>query len=161
MTVATDLTDELSAFQQECEKQTARYKKLMQTKGKELFVKVVKGFFDATPQVAQVSWTQYTPYFNDGEACEFGVHEPQFLLHGEHEKDDVPYSENSINEKYNKHWREKTNANERERLRKLVKMFQSIDDDVFLYAFGDHVKISASLDQKREVVLSVTEYNHD
>lgn len=27
------------------------------------------------PQVAEVRWEQYTPYFNDGDACVFGTHE--------------------------------------------------------------------------------------
>lgn len=26
------------------------------------------------PEVAKFGWIQYTPYFNDGEACVFGVH---------------------------------------------------------------------------------------
>jgi hypothetical protein len=26
--------------------------------------------------IEAVRWTQYTPYFNDGDACTFGVHEP-------------------------------------------------------------------------------------
>lgn len=27
-----------------------------------------------TPNVLSVTWYQYTPYFNDGDVCEFGVH---------------------------------------------------------------------------------------
>lgn len=30
----------------------------------------------ASDAVEAIRWTQYTPYFNDGEACEFSVHEP-------------------------------------------------------------------------------------
>lgn len=32
------------------------------------------------PEVAKVRWKQYTPYFNDGEACVFGAHSPEVLL---------------------------------------------------------------------------------
>ncbi|ASR77595.1 hypothetical protein SEA_PARADIDDLES_125 [Streptomyces phage Paradiddles] len=32
------------------------------------------------PQVAKVRWTQYTPYFNDGEACEFETHGAEVSL---------------------------------------------------------------------------------
>ncbi len=28
------------------------------------------------PKVVDFGWVQYTPYFNDGDTCEFGVHEP-------------------------------------------------------------------------------------
>lgn len=30
------------------------------------------------PSIAAFGWTQYTPYFNDGEPCVFRVHEPWF-----------------------------------------------------------------------------------
>lgn len=33
-------------------------------------------FFAAHPEAAAIQWRQYTPYFNDGEACYFGVCEP-------------------------------------------------------------------------------------
>jgi hypothetical protein len=37
-------------------------------------------FFRLYPFVTQVRWVQYTPYFNDGEPCEFGVHDPELEL---------------------------------------------------------------------------------
>lgn len=35
-------------------------------------------FFKKFPQVTAIVWTQYTPYFNDGDPCEFGVHTKYF-----------------------------------------------------------------------------------
>jgi len=32
--------------------------------------------FAAIPSATAIGWTQYTPYFNDGEACVFGVNGP-------------------------------------------------------------------------------------
>lgn len=32
------------------------------------------------PEVTAVTWTQYTPYFNDGDACTFSVYEPRVIL---------------------------------------------------------------------------------
>jgi hypothetical protein len=32
--------------------------------------------FAADANVKSVNWTQYAPYFNDGDACEFSVREP-------------------------------------------------------------------------------------
>ena len=45
-----------------------------------------------------IVWTQYTPYFNDGESCEFSVHEPVAIMWpvvetAEDDEDD--YSEDS------------------------------------------------------------------
>jgi hypothetical protein len=34
----------------------------------------------AHPKVTKVRWTQYTPYFNDGEACEFSTHGAEVSL---------------------------------------------------------------------------------
>jgi hypothetical protein len=43
---------------------------------------LVKGlfdeFFEKTPECKVVTWTQYTPYFNDGDPCTFSVHEMHF-----------------------------------------------------------------------------------
>lgn len=35
-------------------------------------------FFEENPGVNVITWTQYAPYFNDGEPCEFCVHDPTF-----------------------------------------------------------------------------------
>lgn len=46
-----------------------------------------------------ITWRQYTPYFNDGESCEFSVHEPVAIMwpvvETEDEEDDGEYSEDS------------------------------------------------------------------
>lgn len=39
---------------------------------------VFKTFFDTHPEVKTIHWTQYAPYFNDGDECVFSVHEPYF-----------------------------------------------------------------------------------
>ena len=38
--------------------------------------------FDTFPEVKSVSWTQYTPYFNDGEECTFSAHIDYFYVNG-------------------------------------------------------------------------------
>lgn len=37
----------------------------------------------AHPEVESVRWTQYTPYFNDGDPCEFSTHELYLKLVGD------------------------------------------------------------------------------
>ena len=36
-----------------------------------------------------ITWRQYTPYFNDGESCEFSVHEPVAIMWPVVETEDV------------------------------------------------------------------------
>lgn len=38
-----------------------------------LFTEAMSQFFKEAPRVKAIIWTQYTPYFNDGETCEFAV----------------------------------------------------------------------------------------
>lgn len=45
---------------------------------KDRFFDVVKEAFDRFPTLQAISWCQYAPYFNDGEPCEFSVHDPEF-----------------------------------------------------------------------------------
>lgn len=43
------------------------------------FNEIIKLFFDECPKVQAVVWSQYTPYFNDGDECVFSVNEPCFV----------------------------------------------------------------------------------
>ena len=52
----------------------------MTVQSKEILEQVVADLFDTCPEVHQIHWTQYTPYFNDGEECMFGVNEICWLL---------------------------------------------------------------------------------
>lgn len=80
-------------------------KKLMQEQGKEALKEAFKEFFAAHPEATAVVWTQYTPYFNDGDACTFSVGElelkvnassmaedvQKLLGHSEEDEDDTEY----------------------------------------------------------------------
>lgn len=63
----------------------------MQNTSKGLVEQAVKMFLDACPEVTGVHWTQYTPYFNDGEACEFGVNDYCFHILEEDEEIEESY----------------------------------------------------------------------
>lgn len=43
------------------------------------FHEIIKLFFDECPKVQAVIWSQYTPYFNDGEECIFSINQPNFV----------------------------------------------------------------------------------
>jgi len=42
-------------------------------KGKDLLKKGLNVIFEEYPNIDSISWNQYTPYFNDGDPCEFSV----------------------------------------------------------------------------------------
>ena len=39
---------------------------------------LLKDLMKENPLIAGVRWTQYTPHFNDGDECVFGINEPEF-----------------------------------------------------------------------------------
>lgn len=46
----------------------------MQETAKGLFTEMSAELFAENPELVSFSWTQYTPYFNDGDVCEFSCH---------------------------------------------------------------------------------------
>lgn len=64
-------------------------RKQFQSTAQELFKETTKEFFDANPGVKCIVWTQYTPYFNDGDTCTFRVNDPTFSNATEDEIDNV------------------------------------------------------------------------
>ena len=51
-----------------------QFRKAATEKLKEFFVK----FWEENSSIKAVTWNQYAPYFNDGDACEFSVNDPYF-----------------------------------------------------------------------------------
>jgi hypothetical protein len=75
----------------------AEMQRKFQEQAQALFKEITKEFFDKNPGITGVVWTQYTPYFNDGDTCEFSVGDPTFtnapidelssVLYGEYDGD--------------------------------------------------------------------------
>jgi hypothetical protein len=62
----------------ELNKLKENYEKTLREKGQEIMGEAVTEFFEKNPLIKAVTWTQYTPHFNDGDECVFGVGEPSF-----------------------------------------------------------------------------------
>lgn len=52
---------------------------------KTVFHTAISNFFNTYPDVAAIRWRQYTPHFNDGDTCEFSVHELEFYSEADYE----------------------------------------------------------------------------
>lgn len=72
--------DKLMENFDELNEQIRQAKEQMREKSEGLIEGMVKLFLDECPEVTGIHWTQYTPYFNDGESCEFGVNEICFHI---------------------------------------------------------------------------------
>ena len=60
-----------------------RLQKELQDKSSEIFLSSFKNLFEETPKLKSFAWSQYTPYFNDGETCEFSANVDYIQMNGE------------------------------------------------------------------------------
>lgn len=120
---------------------------------KELFVP----FLEKWEQVKFFRWTQFTPYFNDGEPCVFHVHDLYgYTGHEEEELDD----EGSL-----RGWRDPERLENQfgdkaaevcSEFKVLAKEFGDIPEDILKELFGDHARVTVTRDG-----IDVEEYSHD
>lgn len=163
--------DQLIAEQQELQKK-------FQEQGQALFKETFKEFFAKNPGVKAVIWTQYTPYFNDGDECIFSVNQPTYTnaegddlddvhAYGEYDgeneavwaSDDINYTLTCDREYYKE---------EAEKIRSggaidlpscnlLSQMLQSSEMESIMKAmFDDHSQVIATVEG-----FNVQEYEHD
>lgn len=143
------------------EQQALRVK--FQTEAQEMFKESLINFFGMNPGVNALRWTQYTPYFNDGDACVFSVGDVYFTnakgeqlddvsSWGEYEGDD----ENVWTESYISYLAGKEGVDIAS-CRFLSEMISSSEmEDIMYNMFGDHVCVTAS----REGI-DVTDHHHE
>jgi hypothetical protein len=75
------VTTKLKVEQKELQDKIAALKEEMQSKSKELMKEVFREFFEKYADIVEnVYWTQYVPFFNDGEPCVFRVNDIFILL---------------------------------------------------------------------------------
>jgi hypothetical protein len=88
--------ESLSANFDELNAEIATAKKTMQEKSVGFVEEAARQLFEACPEIGQVHWTQYTPYFNDGEACEFGVNDACFATVEDVEEGNIERYDSSV-----------------------------------------------------------------
>jgi hypothetical protein len=144
-----------------------------------------KEIFAQSPNLYMITWTQYAPYFNDGDPCEFSVHE-MYAVH-RNVLNDENYDEDSLPSPYEfeddlaqyrmekpsdfyfkkyasdprvTEWNSYSQEvkNEIEEVNKFLKIIASVDEDVFKAAFGEDNAIYVFADR---IVTEDYSGNHD
>lgn len=140
---------------------------------------VFENFFKENPEVKAIRWTQYTPYFNDGDECVFGVNEPSFFVGEFDSKKEYDYDEieeleqvvfkpgdwiyQSAKEKTDDPWYSnliKQYENQRKGLAEASESLKNLlerNDEVMEQVFGNHVEVTV-VPGKDPIV---EEYEHD
>jgi hypothetical protein len=146
-----------------------KLKKDFQQTAKNIFFEMSKDIFNDHPKLESFGWSQYTPYFNDGDTCIFRANTEYIKINEEDVDDSDWISENNViswgiwdrvnktydgrveepNPNYDKDLAEATSE---------VKEFlDHFDNDFYLSQFGDHSEITI----KRSGEIVVDEYEHD
>lgn len=118
----------------------------------------------SVPGVYSVRWEQYTPYFADGEPCEFSVNDISFRLTPEDDEEDErgDYGDGYIDSwslKYTRERGELTELSEDhyEALKKAFDHWTKLNfDEVARRNFGDHARVTATVEG-----FNVEFYEHD
>jgi hypothetical protein len=124
------------------------------------------------PTVKEFGWRQYTPYFNDGDPCEFGVSGLWVRLEGVEDEEDswelevensdhpighMPYTYDRETRKYTNLPYEGPDEDRYYRVHALDSAIQGgAFEHVLLDAFGDHASITV-----RRGGIEVESYHHD
>lgn len=185
--MADDMIDmsALEAQMQEVNAKFEEFRKITQESSKKVFYSAVEAFFKAYPEVYAIRWTQYTPYFNDGDSCEFSVHYPSFYSQEDFENGEDDYEYNSWAE-ISSYVREKVANNDnrygdleeykreiaeyeemsaklgprleeiQDGIDRFTKLFNKINDDTMLALFGDHVQVTVT-----PKGIDIEEHDHD
>lgn len=152
--------DSLKVANDEMQKARAKFK----ADAADLVKPAFREMFEACPSIEAVRWRQYTPYFNDGDACVFRVGDHYLKFTGdkkdeaEGDDDDGDY-EDGFSSTYGL-------TGEKEAAAAIVsELFRCLDDEMMLTAFEDHAKITATregfeITATREG-FEVEEYDHD
>jgi len=162
------MNDLQNKFDELLQKQRALKAEFQQT-AQQLFKETTKVFFAENPSVKAIVWNQYTPYFNDGDTCEFSVNEPSFTNAEGDDLDDISWGE--YNGERDDIWAAEAWTINNTKIKE-PGSFADIDEqscynfsniitssdmqDVMLAMFGDHVTVVATTDG-----FNVVGYDHD
>ena len=102
--------------------------------------------FEAVPTLKSVTWTQYTPYFADGDECIFSANEPEFA------NDCNPDFDVYRDEDVSSEWSD----TDKKAVEVFSKAFYALGDGL-KDMFGDHVVVRYTDEGKFET----QEYEHD
>jgi len=106
-----------------------------------------KELFEVYPVLTQFRWYQYTPYYNDGDACIFGAQTDYIYLNDEEDEFSKWDAEDS-NQELSPELRAAGAA--------VLEFLKVFDDDDYESLFGDHCQVTVT-----RAGITVEEYEHE
>jgi len=143
------MNKEKFAILKEKQNEMQKLKKEMLEESNRIFTELTKDIFVEHPKVKSFSWSQYTPYFNDGDTCYFSVNNDYISINGEPVDESNWISETKITNygTWNREKREYEGRTEVANLDydpdlakaadEIREFLRNFDDDFYLQQFGD------------------------
>lgn len=152
----------------EKQKEIAKLKAEAQQMASDAFDSFCKEIFEKHPKIESFGWSQFTPYFNDGDTCTFSVNTDYISINGEYVDDSKWVNETTVVDwgTWNRELRiyegrvEVPNLDYDAELAKgsdeITEFLRNFDNDFYITRFGDHAEITVTKDG-----VDVDEYEHD
>jgi len=167
----------------ELKNKQAAINKALEKTGKTALKEMVVEFFAEHPDLLSFSWTQYTPYWNDGDVCVFSAatdypavtfkakdgkvltFDENFAGYVDEEGEEIdvlPSKIHTVEGVYDENTKfEETKDPYEKQVNSLVKavtnFLKPFDDDDLLTMFGDHQKVTV----KRNGKIETEDYEHE
>ncbi len=134
-------------------------KKELMRKTKVLFDVALVELFAKYPALESFSWTQYTPYFNDGDSCEFSANVDYPKVN------DVYTDDMKDIHKENTTWTNNGRVNtpnpdynpaKAEMVNEVIEILSTVDESFLEEIYGDHVEVIVSRNGTE-----IERYEHD
>lgn len=124
---------------------------------KDAFSAAAKELFEKHPEMETFSWNQYTPYFNDGDSCEFSANTEQesISINGEDAYEIAKDTDWSGSKP--KPLPEDELSPLLPAQKDVAEFLQNFDEDDYETMFGDHCEVVVN----RDGTIDVEEYSHD
>jgi hypothetical protein len=146
MTTLEKIKAELVAFEEKKKEFTKELQKEFPSMFKELFEK--------SDKIQSFGWTQYTPFFNDGDTCEFGVHVDEPYINGEYIDECEWYSNGEYPELAND---SSIDIEACKLVGEFIDIINSIPEEILKDLFGDHALVTIH----KSGEIEVETYYHD
>ena len=154
--------NELTEMRDKMHQMKKEYEEVIQNFGKDMFNSSAKELFENNPKLTSFAWSQYTPYFNDGDACTFSVNRDCLTINRSDEfldwwgmdrwkdpeygytPDPKDYNLDSVDELISI-------------ITGIQKVLDLFEDDDLEMMFGDHAEITIFRDGQ----IDIDSYDHD
>lgn len=137
---------------------------LLKKEGKGAIMGFIGNFMETNPEIKALRWNQYTPYFNDGDACVFSLGDVWYL-NREPEKEDFEINPWDENGEPGTGWMDGGGSNKSPKaLKQRFSAFANKLDklgDMLESVFGDHIEVFVYRDKAGVLKTKVSEYDHD